>query len=74
MHLRDEAAHLRAVELREARFAEEAEQRPQVVRVDLEAAPGEAPLVLERAEVLADRGLVRVRGRRPRAARRVRPR
>jgi len=73
MQLRYEAAHLRRVELGEARFAEQAEQRRQVARVDIEAAPRQAPLVLERAEVVADRGLVRVRGRFPRAARRARP-
>jgi hypothetical protein len=74
VHLRDEAPHLRGIERGEARLAQQAEQRREVVRVDLEAAPREAPLVLERAEVLADRGLVRMRGRVPRAARRARPR
>jgi hypothetical protein len=74
VHLRDEPAHLRGIQLREARFTQQAEKRRQVVPVDLEAAPRQAPLVLERAEVLADRGLVRVRGRVPRAVRRARPR
>jgi hypothetical protein len=74
VHQRDEAAHLRRVERVEARFAQQREERIQVVAVDRQAAPRQAPLVLERAEVLADRGLVRVRGRIPRAARRARPR
>jgi hypothetical protein len=74
VHLRDEAAHLRGIERVEARCAQQREQRVQVVAVDLQAAPRQAPLVLERAEVGADRGLVRVRGGVPRAARRARPR
>jgi hypothetical protein len=73
MHLRDEPAHPRRIEPAEARFAEQREERGEVVTVDLEAAPRQAPLVLERAEVFADRGLVRVRGRVPRGARRARP-
>jgi hypothetical protein len=62
VHLRDEAAHLRAVELGEAPLAQQAEQRLEVAAVDGQAAGREAPLVRERAEVLLDRGTVRVRG------------
>jgi hypothetical protein len=63
--LRDEAAHLRGVERGEALPAQQAEQQREVAPVDLQAARREAPLVLERAEVIADRGLVRVRGTAP---------
>jgi hypothetical protein len=73
VHLRDQAAHLRRVEPGETRFTEQAEERREVVPVDLEAAPRQAPLVLERAGVLVNEGRVRVRGRFPKAARRARP-
>jgi hypothetical protein len=62
VQLRDEAAHLRHLERGEARLAQQREQRLQVGAVDLERARREAPLVRERAEVVADRVAVRVRG------------
>jgi hypothetical protein len=62
VELPDQAAQLRRVELAQALRAEQAEQDGEVAAVDLQAARREPPLVLERAEVVADRGLVRVRG------------
>jgi hypothetical protein len=62
VQLRDEAAHLRRLERGEAPALEQLEQRVEVAAVDGEAARREAPLVRERAEVLLDRGPVRVRG------------
>jgi hypothetical protein len=73
VQLPDQPAQLRRVERLEALRAEQAEQDGEVAAVDLQAARREAPLVLERAEIVADRGLVRVRGAAPsRAARRAR--
>ena len=68
MQLRDQAADLRGVQLLQAPIAEQAEQDGEVAGVDLQAARGEPPLVLERAEVVADRVLVRMRGAASRAA------
>jgi hypothetical protein len=74
VHLRGQAAHQRRIQLRKPRCAEQVEERREAVAVDFEATPRQATLVLERAEVLADQGRVRVRGRVPRAARRAQPR
>lgn len=68
MQLRDQAPDLRGVQLLQAPIAEQAEQDGEVARVDFQAARGEPPLVLERAEVVADRVLVRMRGAASRAA------
>jgi len=65
VQLRDEAPDLRRLERGEALLARQPEQRVEVAAVDLEAAPREAPLVLERAQVFADDGGVRMRGVRP---------
>jgi hypothetical protein len=62
MQLPDQPAQLRRVELLQGLRAEQAEQDRKVAAVDLQAARREPPLVLERAEVVANRGLVRVRG------------
>lgn len=62
MQLRDVAANLRGIERGDAPACGEAQQRLEVARVQLEAARGEPSLVLERAEVLAQRGRVGVRG------------
>ncbi len=62
MQLRDQAAHLRGVQQLQALRAEQAEQDREVAGVDFQAARREPPLVLERAEVVADRVLVRMRG------------
>jgi hypothetical protein len=63
VQLRDEAPHLRRVERGEARLAQQREQRLEVGAVDLDRARRKAPLVRERAEVVADRVAVRMRGR-----------
>lgn len=68
MQLRDQPPDLRGVQLLQAPIAEQAEQDGEVAGVDLQAARGEPPLVLERAEVVADRVLVRMRGAASRAA------
>lgn len=73
MQLRDQAANLRGVQLLQAARAEQAEQDGEVAGVDLQAARREPPLVLERAEVVADPGFVRLRGAAFTAARRARP-
>jgi hypothetical protein len=65
VQLRDEAAQLGGLERGERPLAQQAEEDCQVAPVDLQAARREAPLVLERVEVVADRGLVRVRGAAP---------
>jgi hypothetical protein len=62
VQLRDEAPDLRGIERGHAPALGEPQQLLHVACVQREAARREAPLVLERAEVLAQRGLVGVRG------------
>ena len=62
MQLRDQPPDLRAVQLLQAARAKQVEQDGEVAGVDLQAARGEPPLMLERAEVVADPGAVRMRG------------
>lgn len=72
MQLRDQPPDLRSVQLLQAARAEQVEQDGEVAGVDLQAARGEPPLVLERAEVVADPGVVRMRGASSTAAQRAR--
>jgi hypothetical protein len=74
VQLPDQPAQLRRVELPQALRAEQADEDGEVAAVDFQAARREPALVLERAEVVADRGLVRVRGAPSTAARRARRR